>query len=228
MSIRLPLFFLVICGVFFGQFAQAHPFGSEIFAHRIRVSISNEQLHIDYMIEIPTRQLNFEIKAGEIEQQTLFQAKKIEHLLSGLSVRANSDLIELQSVDLGENHVRARPHSFLYEMHLQSALPKGTTQLAVNNQNYLNERAYFRIDLSLSDGLELQKSSLHKKREGLAFLDRTGRWWMDESLREFNLVFAPKTKLFQKRKTALISGGVFAGIFAGLFLRKRHYAKKAS
>ncbi len=228
MSIRWPLSFFAICGIFSTQTAQAHPFGSEIFAHRIRVSIAEEQLYVDYMIEIPTRQLTFEIKSSEIEQQTQFRATKIKSLLSGLEVRANRERIELQSVDLGENHVRARPNSFLYELHLQSALPKGTTQLTVGNQNYLNERAYFRIDLSLSDDLEVLDSSLHKKRVGQAPQDRTGRWWMDESLREFNLDFSSKPGLFQKRKPALIFGFIFAGILGGLFLRKRHHAKKSS
>ena len=228
MNIRWPVFLLAFSGVFFGQVARAHPFGAEIFAHRIEISISHEQLHISYRVEIPTRQRAQEVKSSEIEQQNRFQAQKIDLLLKGLEFRANNERIELHSVDLGENHVRARPHSFTYELHLQGTLPKGTTELRVNNQNYLNERAYFRIDLSLSDDLEVQESSLHKKRGGQPPQDQTGRWWMNESLREFTLAFAAKPNPSPRRRTPLVSGLICTCIVGGLFLRKQHHAKKPS
>jgi hypothetical protein len=215
---------LAIYVLFFAGIVQSHPFGAERVAHRIRITVSENHLLVDYQIAIPTRLLNRENRSTNSAAEKQIQAKKMASLRKGISVRANGKPVALDSTDLGEARVRARSHSYLYELRLEGALPKNSHTLAISNQNYPDERAYFRTDLGLAQTLEVRSSSLHAKQSDGSIQDRTGRWWMDDDLREFNLSFGPKPTR-KPLRFAWLTGLLLALGFGRFFLRKQRHAK---
>jgi hypothetical protein len=224
-SLRFILFFL---GCFASGAAQAHPFGADFFSHRTRVSLSKSQIAIDYLLEIPTRHLNFEIKTSKREQQGDFQTQKTDEIRQGLRILVNGQPVELQQAFLGEDQVRARPHSYLYQLRLEGPMPDKANSLSIKNQNYPDERSYFRIDWQLSEALEVKESSLLIERDGQQPQDHSARWWMDDSLREFSMTFQSRKARISQHKTPWAIGLTVLGLVAGLIQWKRRHGKTAS
>jgi hypothetical protein len=228
MELRYPRFLFFIFGFLASGAAETHPFGSDFFSHRTRVSISTTQVAIDYLLEIPTRHLNHEIKTSAFEQQLAFQTHKIEEIRRGLDILVNGQPIELQQVDLGKDNVRARAHSYLYELRLEGRIPDMANTLSIKNQNYPDERAYFRIDWQLAEPLEVTESSLLVARVDKEPQNHSARWWMDESLRDFSMRFQAKKKGTTQRKVLWVIGLSGLVLLAGLTQFKLRHAKTGS
>lgn len=228
MELRYPRFLFFIFGFLASGAAETHPFGSDFFSHRTRVSLSTTQIAIDYRLEIPTRHLNHEIKTSAFEQPLAFQTHKIDEIRRGLNILVNGQPIELQQVDLGKDNVRARAHSYLYELRLEGLIPDMANTLSIKNENYPDERAYFRIDWQVAEPLEVTESSLLVARVDKEPQNHSARWWMDDSLRDFSMRFQAKKKRTNQRKIRWaigLSGLVF---LAGLTQFKLRHAKTES
>jgi hypothetical protein len=116
----------------------------------------------------------------------------------------------------------------LYQLRLEGPMPDKANSLSIKNQNYPDERSYFRIDWQLSEALEVKESSLLIERDGQQPQDHSARWWMDDSLREFSMTFQSRKARISQHKTPWAIGLTVLGLVAGLIQWKRRHGKTAS
>jgi len=163
--------------------------GSKLFAHKLRLSLSEDTLTIDYMAEVPIRVIQKELEALESQEKSLFSSHKIQELGRALHISVNGKPLQMESVDLGMGHVRENPRFTVFEVRLEGTLPPNSTSLSLQNGAYPDHVAFFSTEVLVSEGISVSECSLFEIQEGKPLQDRSGRWWIEESLRELNLTF---------------------------------------
>ena len=186
--------------------AEAHPLSSDIFGHQIKIFIpllEDENLVVDYILEIPISVLQRELKEYELlkKQATAidFQNDKIEEIGSFLLLEIDDKRQSWSSIKLKTDTVKRKNQMVIFEVRLQSKIPNGSHVVKLMNQNYITEKSVFHKELWLTEpflSLKVMDS------------ENYGHWLMFDDLREIEFSYRTQvswsvdiSKLL--RKTAL-------------------------
>ena len=176
--------------------AHAHA-GASPYAHAMKVTLTPQEIQLDYQLRIPTRHLHKSI--GEETDDVL------KDLFYGLKIRANDQLLTMKSLLSPEQSVHRNRAETLYLLQLKGVLPSNIERLHIQNANYLNERSIFATQLWKSPELIIEEASLFEQVDGKWIPKSKSLWSQDENIREFLLELDISSK--QKAGTPVLIGG---------------------
>ena len=180
---------IALLAFLFSEIALAHPMGSKLFAHKLRLSLSEDRLIVDYMAEVPIRRIQADLEAFEELGGSDFTSSIIEELSRALHISVDGQPLAMTSVGLGRGHVRENPRFTVFELRLEGRLPADANALQFQNNNYLEEMAFFSTEVLVSESISVSECSLFQLQEGKPLQDKSQRWWIDENMRELSLQF---------------------------------------
>lgn len=178
------LFLLIL--IFTTLRVDAHPLSSDIFGHqtKIFVPLNEDDLVVDYVLEIPISILQRELKEYELSKKQAtaidFQKNKIEEIGSFFLLEIDDKRQEWSSVKLITDTPKRKNQMVVFELRLQSQIPDGAHIVNLTNQNYITEKSVFHKELWLKEPfLSLQVTDP----------ETYGHWLMFDDLREIEFSY---------------------------------------
>jgi nickel/cobalt exporter len=177
--------------------AFAHPFGSNLYGHKIEVWLEPHRVEVAYLAEVPTPVLLRELKAflADVESPTMADqdrhtSQMLTELSDGLRLLADGERMSWRRLDVVEASGVGDTRFIAYHLRLEAMLPPDTRTLNLVNGNRPEERALFATDLNVSAGVILDGSSqIDVDEDGHIAVNRAGQWRGEEGERELRVSF---------------------------------------
>lgn len=187
----LLLFVHLLIGVAF-----AHPFGSALYGHQLRVWLDPDAVRVDYLAEVPTPVVVRDMRVFFLDRpqpgkqdQDEFVARWQSELEGGLRLLVDQQpvpwrrLPETEASGVGDSRFVA------FRLSLEAPIPAGARTLQIANGNLPDQPSLFETELLVADSLSLDATSLVDVEDGEVHRDRGGGWQAEEEARELRLSF---------------------------------------
>ena len=177
--------------------AFAHPFGSNLYGHKIEMWLAPDRVEVAYLAEVPTPVLLRELKAflANVESPTMADqdrhtSQMLTELSDGLRLLADGERVSWRRLEVAEPSGVGDTRFIAYHLRLEAVLPPDTRTLNLVNGNRPEERALFATDLNVSAGVILDRSSqIDVDDDGHIAVNRAGQWRGEEEERELRVSF---------------------------------------
>lgn len=177
--------------------ALAHPFGSELYGHRLEVRLSGRELRLDYLAEISTldhlRDLRGFAAHSVADDPRPLEERHVERVLDelqgGLKVLADGERLELRRLPASEPSGRGDTRFVSFHLSLLAMLPADARQLNVINTNLPGKPALFHTRLLVTDEVQVDACSLFEVVDGRLARDWSDQWMPREDARELRVSF---------------------------------------
>jgi len=158
--------------------AHAHPVGAERTSQQVRLTLTDDQVVLDYGVWIPTRQLA-QIPADE----------RLAELSRGFSLTANEEPLVLEPQEMSTPPVAAQGHLALFQLGLRAVLPNSdeNLELVLFNPNEPESLSAFQSEIFLGREWQTLESSLLRMENETLVENLHGQWRMEEESREIRL-----------------------------------------
>lgn len=181
--------------------ALAHPMGSDLYGHRLVLSLGQDRIQADYTVEVPTpamlrdlRRFMADAPPGTSEDAygRAFRAELVDGLALRVDERPTAWQVEQETPDPG----RADPRFVTARLHLSAAMPEGARTVQVLDGNLPDEASLFLDEVRASDALRVDATSLwDTDASGEIRHDRGGQWRMEEESRDLRVSFRRRPAL---------------------------------
>ncbi len=150
----------------FTQTAQAHPFSTRLWGHRLDATATGRAIAIDYTIEVPVTKLVLMMNRFKSmhtlerigpEEERQFNEEMVDHLTKGISVAIDGNPVATAwNPNYARTYDNGEPGFYEYHLHLIAPLPEGNEphRIAITNDNFRMQRAVFRNQAQGRDGVE--------------------------------------------------------------------------
>lgn len=187
----MPLILLLV------TIARAHPMGSDLVGHRLRVQIDAQEIAVELELEIPTAQVLRELRqlaerSGPLDAaaQKAWMEQRHRDLDNGLLLRIDgrpgpawTAAAPVQS-GVGDERFVA------FRRSLRAPLPEGVATINLIDLTEADRPGLFSMELLVAPEVRLEATSLVELREGRAPLDHSGQWRADEAARELRVAMS--------------------------------------
>lgn len=167
--------------------AQAHPPGATTHAHRLDVTLLEQQVEVVYTADLPLRAALAQMRTDGVADPEVYRAALADELAQGLRLLVNgapAAWTRAQEVEAP----RPDPGFLTARIHLSAALPPASAlQVQLINGNLPDDPALFLTDLWIGDALALDAASLYDLDGRQLRHDRSGQWRVEEDARELRL-----------------------------------------
>ena len=192
--------FLLLVLLLLSGLGRAHPFGSELYGHKLEVRLDRGQVQVDYLAEISTTDHLRDLRAwlrGQPDPSAADEARYLalvsEELRSGLSVLADGQPVALRPLPVDEPDGRGDSRFVAFRLSMTGELPPQARQLNVINQNLPDKPGLYNTRLLVSDAVVVDACSLFPVEDGRLLEDRSTRWLGDRDGRELRVAYRVRT-----------------------------------
>ena len=192
---------LALLALLLSALTWAHPFGSQLYGHRMEVRLDRGSVQIDYLAEISTpdhlRDLRTwlrQIPTPTPADEDRYVARVLQELQTGITVVADGELVPLTALPVGEKSGVGDTRFITFRLSLRGELPPDATTLNVVNSNLPGAAALFNTQLFVSDAVVVDACSLFKVKDGQLVADRSERWQAQEEARELRVAFQARSQ----------------------------------
>ena len=173
--------------------ANAHPFGSKLAAHQLKVHISAHELAVDYTADVPNA-----IVATATRSPTADPLKAMAlELHSGLLLLVDGTTVPLEPTEpwTVEDTEDTQRFHWSYRVPLET----GVHNLDISNGNLPGVMSVHSVIATVSDGIRVKQTSLWRFHKDKLVRDDNGRWRTTDDARSLSLTTvapSPLTKLW--------------------------------
>ncbi|MCB9777423.1 MAG: sulfite exporter TauE/SafE family protein [Alphaproteobacteria bacterium] len=193
---HLALLLLLLTAVGWG-----HPFGSDLYGHRVEVRVSRDRVRVDYLAEISTldhlRDLRSFLRGvpdpGPADEARYIDAV-LEELQGGIVVLADGQRVSLTALPVDEPSGKGDSRFVTFRVALEGPLTPDTRTLNVVNANLPGTTALYASELLVTDDIVVDACSLYDDPRARAPSDDGYVWSADEGSRELRLSYRVRSE----------------------------------
>jgi len=195
----------------------AHPFGTDLYGHRMVVSLDRDGVDVQYLAEVSTidhlRDMRAFLKGVDrptAADEARYVERVLDELQTGIVVVADGERVAMERLPVDEPSGRGDTRFTNFRLALHGELPADARTLNVANGNLPGYRAIFNTELLVGDAVVIDDCSLYHLQGGELRSDQAGRWLSEEDGRELRVSFHLRSAAGAAAKTAfrrLVAGG---------------------
>lgn len=178
----------------------AHPFGSELYGHRLALRLDRGRVEVDYSVEISTldhlQDLRTYLRAIP-EPTAADEARYLDRVLgeleTGIQLTVDGQRLPLRSLPAAPSG-KGDTRFTSFHLALEAELPPGARTLNLVNGNLPFAQALYATELQVSEAVVLDACTLYELDGGRVRKDTSGRWTAEEQGRELRLSFRMRSR----------------------------------
>ena len=177
---------------FFLFFVFAHPFENNLFGHQIVLNIQEEEISLNYDLEMPTGRMQDEYssfdKNGKDKREEFVQEIYAE-IISSIQLEINEEVIQPTQISHKEIEIRNKGKFMVFSSQIIYPISVEPQTISLVNQNRIIDPAIYKNEVNISQKWTIADTDMVIWKDDNPHSSLMKEWKVEEELREIRISF---------------------------------------